>query len=73
MKVRVCDRCSQELYTKAYKTSLTAKKPRFYWIMPTKSGASDMWELSKGKFEMCDKCTADFLIFATTPSKLRSK
>ncbi len=63
-RINVCDRCTKELHSKAYRSGLRAKKPRYWMIQPTKSGAFDGWELSKAKIELCQDCTAEFMIFA---------
>jgi len=64
-KINVCDRCTNEvLNKKAYNSGLVVKRHRFYMITPTKSGAFDGWELSKNRIDLCQKCTAEFMIFA---------
>lgn len=71
--INVCDRCRGELHQKAYESSLVARRPRFYMITPTKSGAFDGWEKSKGRISLCQECTAQFMIFAQPKEKKNVK
>lgn len=70
-KLDVCDRCKTELHQDVYKRGLSAKRPRFYFLMLSKSGAFNGWELGKSRIDLCQNCTAEFLIFAK-PKKAKS-